>query len=750
MTAPGPSRGGFGGGRAGGGGVGGAIRRLIQLVLDKAAAKRTEEDAKKTLKGIEGGFGSLGRSVANLGKGILTALGLRALIRIGMNWIRMAAEAERVWRNLAGTVEAAGVKFNEIEADVRGLAEAFQDVTIHDGEDFAGALTRMISLTGDVSASLNNMGMVANVASQFFGGDLGGAVELVSKVMNGNLTLLQRMGIRVKTAQEGLEVLARRSFGAAERAANTFSGRVARLNNFMGDLREELGDVVTGSGEVAGALEIVTDAVRDMIRWVKENKDELRVWVTEGVNFAIEGIKTLIGLWRTYMQMRGKLSLTEGTQQFKPGKDVKTLEGQIAVLEKQRMDAEHRLRQALLVQRSKELEEVPSKLEELRQAELVRLGEDVQESTDLLNDILANIRTAEQAIDDLKAGKGKKTPGLFNAPQTGKNVGTEGASDKDKIKTGIAETTAAQDVMRQFAEQMNAAATMSRALGDEFNFTEAETAALRQAIEGLALAGVDASDNFMVRFRDRLKEITFEEDAAAQVSADLVDTLIGVQTQSALQGDAFDSLSAQANAYQAAIDALTKEGYDASDPAMRAYMQRLREIGMAQEMQRHQMEQSIDVAQVFGEAIGAAMGAGIGPFAAAKAKQNLVEAAELGVRAIVAALNPFTAWQAPILATSAAKHVAIAGAWGALAGSMGGGGSSASAASSSLSGGRSASTDSSTRAQPAPPDVNIFLDGPGFDAMNPRVQRVVLGAVKEAREVWGEQSNVRLIQRPGH
>lgn len=748
MTAPGPSRGGFGGGRSGG--AGGAIRRLIQLVLDKVAAKRTEEEAKKTLKGIEGGFGALGRTVAAFGKGILAALGIRALIRVGMNWIRMAAEAERVWRNLAGTVEAAGVKFNEIEADVRGLAEAFQDVTIHDGEDFAGALTRMISLTGDVSASLNNMGLVANVASQFFGGDLGGAVELVSKVMNGNLTLLQRMGIRVKSAQEGLEVLARRSFGAAERAAGTFSGRVARLNNFMGDLREELGDVVTGSGETAGALEIVTEAVRDMIQWVKDNKDELREWVANGINAAIEAMRTLAGLIRTVEQARGKLSFTAGANKFQPAGNVKAVQAQIGALEKQRQDETAKLAAIQAEIARVEGEVIPQKMEDLRKMQLERLHRDLAESSDLLNDILGNIRTAEVAIDELSAGKGKKKPGLFNAPQTGKNVGTDDEGDKDKIKSGIEETTAAQDVLREFADRMNQAATMSRLLGDEFDFTEAETAALRQAIEGLALAGVDASDNFMVKFRDRLKEITIEEDGAAQVSADLVDALIGIQTQTDIQGDAFDSLSAKANAYQAAIDSLIKLGFDASDPAMQAFAARLREINKAQEMQRFQMEESIGVAEVFGETMAAALGAGIGPFAAAKAKQNLVEAAELGVRAIVAALNPFTAWQAPILASAAAKHVAIAGAWGALAGALGGGGTSASSASSSLSGGRSASTESSTRAQPAPPDVNIFLEGPGFDAMNPRVQRVVLGAVKEAREVWGEQSNVRLIQRPGH
>ncbi len=738
MTAPGRFT-------SGGSGGGGAIRRLIQLVLDKVAAKRTEEEAKKTLKGIEGGFGALGRTVAAFGKGILAALGIRALIRVGMNWIRMAAEAERVWRNLAGTVEAAGTKFSEVEADVRGLAEAFQDVTIHDGEDFAGALTRMISLTGDVSASLNNMGLVANVASQFFGGDLGGAVELVSKVMNGNLTLLQRMGIRVKSAQEGLEVLARRSFGAAERAAGTFSGRVARLSNFMGDLREELGDVITGSGETAGALEILTDAVRDMIQWVKDNKDELRAWVSEGVNTAISAMRTLLGLARDFLRLQGKLSFTSGNATFQPGDNADAINAQLARLRQQRKQAEKEQAEALKALEKAQRGIFGTGVVLLGQANprILKLNTDLQVASDLLDQIDENARIAQEALQNL--GKQPPKPSLFNAPQTGKNVGTGDEGDKDKIKSGIEETTAAQDVLREFADQMNQAATMSRLLGDEFDFTEAETAALRQAIEGLALAGVDASDNFMVKFRDRLKEITIEEDGAAQVSADLVDALIGIQTQTDIQGDAFDSLSAKASAYQAAIDSLIKLGFDASDPAMRAFSARLREINKAQEMQRFQMEESIGVAEVFGETMAAALGAGIGPFAAAKAKQNLVEAAELGVRAIVAALNPFTAWQAPILASAAAKHVAIAGAWGALAGALGGGGSSASSASSSLSGGRSASTESSTRTEPAAPEVHIYIDP--LDPRDPRAQRFVHTASQEAQQRYGKNARVHIHGR---
>jgi len=165
------------------------------------------------------------------------------------------------------------------------------------------------------------------------------------------------------------------------------------------------------------------------------------------------------------------------------------------------------------------------------------------------------------------------------------------------------------------------------------------------------------------------------------------------------------------------------------------------------ELQGQELAEQAEKARLIGDMIGAAMGSGIRPFAAGKARQNLIEAAELAVRAITAAINPFTAAQAPVYAIAAAKHLAIAGAWRALAGGGGGGGGSGGAfGGGGVAASREASGAAAGRAVPQN-EVSIYLIGPGFSALQPEVQRVVWGATQEAQERYGE--NARLTVRRG-
>lgn len=45
------------------------------------------------------------------------------------------------------------------------------------------------------------------------------------------------------------------------------------------------------------------------------------------------------------------------------------------------------------------------------------------------------------------------------------------------------------------------------------------------------------------------------------------------------------------------------------------------------------------------------------------------------------------------------------------------------------------------------PELNVYLVGEGFDAVNPRVQRVVQGAIREAQASTGPNARVRIYRR---
>jgi hypothetical protein len=89
---------------------------------------------------------------------------------------------------------------------------------------------------------------------------------------------------------------------------------------------------------------------------------------------------------------------------------------------------------------------------------------------------------------------------------------------------------------------------------------------------------------------------------------------------------------------------------------------------------------------------------------------------------------------------AAAADTAAAAAFGAF-GAIGGGGAS-SGSTPSAGGAGSAGTS----AQPAGADVTIVLQG-HFDALSPKVQDVVFGAMQEARQRYGNNATIRVVKK---
>jgi len=137
---------------------------------------------------------------------------------------------------------------------------------------------------------------------------------------------------------------------------------------------------------------------------------------------------------------------------------------------------------------------------------------------------------------------------------------------------------------------------------------------------------------------------------------------------------------------------------------------------------------------------------GLARVAKAKVAENLARAAENFAKAWgwIAGLNPAGAAAAK---TAAVGHLGAAAKWGAVAGvagGMSGGGSGGSLRTSSVP-----SMTQAGGAQPAGPEVHIYFDGPGFDAVNPHVQRVIAGAVQNYGERYGPNAKVTTHRRKG-
>ena len=166
-------------------------------------------------------------------------------------------------------------------------------------------------------------------------------------------------------------------------------------------------------------------------------------------------------------------------------------------------------------------------------------------------------------------------------------------------------------------------------------------------------------------------------------------------------------------------------------------------IGEAAVMSQVEMMALNAAADLGGTLMAAVFGSDLGKLAAMKAEQNAIMAAEQLAMAAAVAWIPGFQGEAAGHIQAAAMFAGVAAAWGALAGVAGGfsgGGGGA------QGGPRDVGGAASERAEPPGPEVHIYMEG-DFDALNPRVQRVIAGAIKYSGETYGKNAVVNLHRR---
>lgn len=794
------------------------IKRIIQLVLDKDSAKKTQSDADAVASHVD----TTWKSVAGKIAGYLTlAFVTDKIIGFGKAAVKEAAESEATWRALKGTIDNTGESFDAMEKKLRAVGNAFQDATIHDDDAFAESLTRLITLTGDTDASLNNMALVANVAAQFFKGDLEPATNLVAKAMNGNVLALQKMGIHATSAQGALEILAQRSMGAATREASTFSGQLSQMDEQWKDVLKDMGNAIISSDGTTDSIKVLRAAMQQLSIWIADNKDNIQRWVTDGVKFAIDAadvfIRAVEGMGRALtggfltsigLAAQGVAILVRGLATLA---DVDAdLDSAVGNIERLSKDTDRATR---LKAQADSIDAWGKSVAALGTAQ-VQKGIDVLSTPKFGSDQFAKApKTAPAAL----GGEGNK-------PQVGKNL-----SDDD--------TKAVEKAIKDFNEAAKAAQNMKMIIGDSFDDIGADIDRSTKLLDVFASKGIDPATKGFTNLGAHLSELTnftqpFDE-AQKKLNKTLgTDGILAI----AMNQSAIERLTAEQQAYKQEIQDLADAKIPATNiaviSAVDAYNKLTDAIREAQDIQKTAdvfqelgddirsglFEATLDAASALdtltmkqtalrkslialhalhkddtkdfkdikkqyddvtgaivaqttamqlqaaaadflADALGAALAGGLKEAAAKKAKENAVMALEMLVRAAT-----FAVFQDYPHATAslvlAAQYGAVAAGWAALSsasGGSGGGGStpsisasptsSTSSGSSDVSDARQTSSQAATASQTPSAEVSIYLTGPGFDALNPAVQRVVWGASQQAAERYGPNARVRVLPK---
>lgn len=666
----------------------GTLTDSVYLKLSRTL-KKVGDDGASTWDRIKGG-------IVRAGAALAVAFGARAAIRFGVESIREFLDSEKVWIELSGTIDATGESFARLEGQLRANATAFQDATIHTDEDYAKSLQRLIAITGDVSASIHNMNFVADVAARFFGGDLTAATDAVAKGMNTGVVTINRMKFT-------LEELSKRSLGAAAEQTQTLAGKVKQLTNQWSEFKETIGSVLVGNRESVGALDLVTTAVKSLTKWLGDNREELGRWIREGITAGSDALRTLLGLARDFLQLQGKLSFTVGTAPAPLANTAKGLEAQISGFSKQRKQAAEEQAKAL-----KAVEDFQKSLfggDRLVVGLIAnvtkgnRLRQELQSANDQLEKIDDNAARAKAKLESL----GKDD--VLGGPKLGKNATPKELTDHEKAVAAELKKIATDAAITRVQIEQNTTAELATEMVRRADMLKAATAAEKAALEAAW------AKRIAPEVLDRALELPSGK-------AGLTPGIPGMQGLRAAP-DIIPAAAKQAQKFESvwvkALDTINEEV--AGQGTLFA------ELGQAW-------------------ANGGL--AGLAQLAKHKVRENIAWALEEVAKGFGSLfLNPP---EAAAHFKSAAEHGVAAAAWGGV-GLAGGGGGGTSAAGGGF-GGTTPNLAASQRAEPPKQEVTIVLSGPGFHAMNPKVQEVIWGAEKMARERFGRNAVVR-IKREG-
>jgi hypothetical protein len=282
------------------------IRRLVELILDRKAAKDMEREAQDALqKGtdpkkpeqnlsrVDKAMDRLKSAALKVGAALAAAFALNKIKAFGAEAVRQAMQSQDAWSNLSGTIEALGGSWADLEEKYRSAAATFEKVTVYGDDDFASGVQRLTSLTGNAALSFENMGLAADVAARFYKGEMAPAIEIVGRALTGQTRQLRQLGIVAETAEEGLAELARRTSGAAADRMNTFAGRVQQLGVAWANFQKAVGFAMIEAGGGTSILDTLIGAVRSLTDWTVANAKAISFWVGGGLKVAIGTLRVL-------------------------------------------------------------------------------------------------------------------------------------------------------------------------------------------------------------------------------------------------------------------------------------------------------------------------------------------------------------------------------------------------------------------------------------------------------------------------
>ena len=208
--------------------------------------------------------GSLGPSL-----GLAAAAAGAFALRLGVDAVKAAADEEQAVARLATALKNAGQSL-ALQPLEDGIDRMARSTGIAD-DQLRPAMITLVNATRDAAEAQDLLSLALDISAGS-GRDLGSVTTALAKAANGQTSSLRRLGVPLSDAaikSKDLSVVTaelQRTFaGQASAAANTFRGRMQRLNVAVGELQESLGrGLIEGLEGGRDGADSMGDAIKDL------------------------------------------------------------------------------------------------------------------------------------------------------------------------------------------------------------------------------------------------------------------------------------------------------------------------------------------------------------------------------------------------------------------------------------------------------------------------------------------------------
>lgn len=244
-------------------------------------------------------IGSLA-SQATVGAFNLFRSGITSIISTFQDSIELAGVQEEAVNDLNTSLALAGNYSEETSKKFQDFASSLQEVTTFGDEVILKNAALLQSFAKLDEEGLERATTAAVNFSAVTGKDLSTSMDLLAKAATGNVSMLSRYGIVIKSTgdsakdfQEVLSTIEKQFGGAASAKINTYAGATSQLSNTFGDLKEAVGDLITSNPLVIEGIKTLQEIFASLIKIITENKTAIKDLTGEGFIYLISTIPNL-------------------------------------------------------------------------------------------------------------------------------------------------------------------------------------------------------------------------------------------------------------------------------------------------------------------------------------------------------------------------------------------------------------------------------------------------------------------------